>query len=285
VASGQLAGELAKRGYPAEVLNGDLSQDAREAVLNRFRMNQIKVLVATDVAARGLDIDDISHVFNFDLPDDEEMYVHRIGRTGRAGKSGAAISLVNPKQKWLLRKIESFTRQKIARANIPTEEDILIHRETQLLERMTVWLGRARYRRERELVQKLADDGFDPYEIAAAALKIARKEEKQRPIAPVSEIQHSPRRGVRSRKKGGKTSHEAGMVRLSISKGRAHGVRPNDVVSTIAFYADIPGSVIGKIRIQDKFTHVDVPERYAGQVLSKSGTYRIKKQAAAVELA
>ena len=129
VGTGELANELTARGFPAEALNGDLSQDARERTLNRFRQNQIKVLVATDVAARGLDIDDISHVFNYDLPDDPEIYVHRIGRTGRAGKTGIAISLVAPAEKRLLRQIEAFTRQKLTAATLPTEEDIRTHRE------------------------------------------------------------------------------------------------------------------------------------------------------------
>lgn len=285
-ASGNLAGELAKRGYPAEVLNGDLMQEAREAVLNRFRANQIKVLVATDVAARGLDIEDISHVFNFDLPDDEELYVHRIGRTGRAGKTGIAISLVTPKQNYQLRKIESFTRHKIDRAAIPSEEDILNYREKQLLDQMVIWLERARYRRERELVQKLAEDGYDPYEIAAAAMKIARADEKQRPIAAINEVQEKPTRDLRaSKNRKDKRSHETGMIRLSLSKGKAHGVRVNDIVSSIAYYADIPGSVIGKIYIQDRNTLVDVPEQYAGRVLSKTGSYRIRKQSVVVELA
>jgi ATP-dependent RNA helicase DeaD len=289
-ASGELAGELAKRGFPAEVLNGDLLQERREAVLARFRMNQVKVLVATDVAARGLDIDDISHVFNFDLPEDEEIYVHRIGRTGRAGKAGIAISLVTPRQNGLLRRIESFSRCKISRVSVPSEEEILKYREQQLLEQVAVWLGRARYRRERELVQKLADEGFDPYEIAAAALKVARANEKQRPIAPLSAVQERRSGAAPSRKlarEAGREgiSHERGMVRLAISKGRQHGVRPSDVVGAIAYHAEIPGSVIGKIHIEDRFTLIDVPEQYAGQVLSKNGSYRIRKQAAAVELA
>jgi len=285
-ASGDLAGELAKRGYPAEVLNGDLLQEAREAVLNRFRANQIKVLVATDVAARGLDIEDISHVFNFDLPEDEEIYVHRIGRTGRAGKTGIAISLVTPKQQWQLRKIEAFTKHKISRQEIPSEEDIIQHREKQLLGQMVIWLERARYRRERELVQQLVDDGYDPYEIAAAAIKIARADEKQRPIAAVSEVKENQRRESRPRKgKNDKRSHEAGMIRLSLSKGKMHGVRVNDVVSSIAYYADIPGASIGKILIQDRNTLVDVPEQYAGRVLAKTGNYRLRKQPVVVELA
>ena len=291
--TGELANELARRGFPAEALNGDLSQEARERTLNRFRQNQVKVLVATDVAARGLDIDDISHVFNYDLPDDPEIYIHRIGRTGRAGKTGIAITMVTPREKRLLRQIEALIRQPLTKSALPTEEDIRNHRENELLENIRVWLKRARYTRERELVGKLVEEGHDPLEIAAAALKLRRADEKQRPIAPVSEVQDTgPRRypqkagaGERDGKRfprGGYSdretvSHEPGMVRLSLSLGRLHGIRPNDVVGTIAFHADIPGHTIGKIHIQDKYTLVDVPEKFAAQVLAKNGNYRIRQ--------
>ena len=107
--AGELAAELSTRGFPAKALSGDLEQEERERVLNRFRRNQTKVLVATDVAARGLDIEHISHVINFDLPPDPEIYVHRIGRTGRAGKSGIALSLVTPAEKWRLSRIEGLS--------------------------------------------------------------------------------------------------------------------------------------------------------------------------------
>ena len=313
--STELANELARRGFLAEVLNGDLTQEARERVLNRFRQNQFQVLVATDVAARGLDIDDISHVFNYELPEEVEVYVHRVGRTGRAGKTGIAISLVTPAEQWRLRRIEGFTHQKLTRHSIPTEEDILKFREDGLLEKMRVWLGRARYRRERELVGTLVDEGFDPLEVASAALKIARGDEKTRPIAPVSEVvENRPRRsdryerhdrsdhmhrdsrrehgergmrgtGQRASSRGSTTSHEAGMVRLSLSKGREHGVSPNEVVSTIAYYSGIPGSSIGKIHILDRQTLVDVPQDYVGQVLAKTGNFRIRKQPVEVNLA
>lgn len=304
--TGELANELSVRGFPAEALNGDLDQNARERILNRFRQNQSKVLVATDVAARGLDIDDISHVFNFDLPDDAEIYVHRIGRTGRAGKTGIAISLLTPREKRQLRVIEAFTKQPLKRATLPTVEDIKNQREAQLLERVTVWLGRARYQRERELVAKLVEAGHDPLEIAAAALKLARADEKQRPIAALSEVCAAPtRQETRSHqaeggfKRGGQrnyplqpirccaknTSHEHGMVRLTFSRGRAHGIRPNDVVGTIAFHADIHGHVIGKIHIEDKRTLVDVPEKFLAQVLAKTGDYRIRQYPVTVELA
>jgi ATP-dependent RNA helicase DeaD len=301
-ATGELANALTGRGFASEALNGDLNQDARERTLNRFRKAQVKVLVATDVAARGLDIDDISHVFNYDLPDDPELYVHRIGRTGRAGKTGIAISLVTPGEKRHLRQVEAFTHASIQRAELPTEDDILVHREERLMNLVKVWLQRGRCHRERELVESLVADGHDPLEIAAVTLKMARGEEKQRSIAPVSIVaDYRSDRPVHARRAGGQAhgsyrpggrfeepgnqSHEAGMVRLSLNMGKKHGIRPNDIVGTIAFHADIPGSSIGKIFIQDKHSLVDVPEALAGQVLAKTGDYRIRQQPVSVKLA
>ena len=294
-----LANELVVRGIPAEAIHGDLDQNARERVLGRFRANQLKVLVATDVAARGLDIEDISHVFNYHLPDDAEVYVHRIGRTGRAGKTGVAITLLAPREKRRLREVEALTKQPIKKMEIPTASEIVKHREGQVIETMKIWLGRGRFKRELEMVQELIDAGHDPLNIAAAALKIARADEKQRPIAEVSEVKderrktergperggrrESPGRGERSekgtssRRRGGDGSHEEGMVRLKLNKGKMHGVRPNDIVGTIAYNANIPGYVIGKIRIEDKFSFVDVPEDVVEQVLKQNGNYRIGK--------
>jgi len=298
VSSGSLANELIQRGYPAEALNGDLEQNARIRVLNRFRKGQIKVLVATDVAARGLDIDDISHVFNFDLPSDPEAYVHRIGRTGRAGKEGIAISMVTPGELHQLSRIERYTKQKIFQSELPTEKDIIERRENNLIEKLSVWLERDRSRREQEMVEELVAAGHDPIKVAAAALKIVRVEEKQRPIEKISEV-----RLTRSKKKGkqrksfqtkgnGKSqrdrknnrgfgkrddSHEEGMVRLSLARGRKHGINPGEVVGTIASRADIPGYVIGKILIRDQHTLIDVPEEYVSRVLGQTGAYNFRE--------
>src|SRR5215208_4742596 len=183
-----LANELVVRGIPAEAIHGDLDQNARERVLGRFRANQLKVLVATDVAARGLDIEDISHVFNYHLPDDAEVYIHRIGRTGRAGKTGIAITLLSPREKRRLREVEALTKQPIKKMELPSAADIHRHRESQVIENLRIWLGRGRYKRELEMVQELIEAGHDPLNIAAAAIKIARADEKQRPIADVSEV-------------------------------------------------------------------------------------------------
>ena len=289
----KLANELTVRGISAEALNGDMSQDARVQVLNRFRASRLKVLVATDVAARGLDIDNISHVINYDLPQDPEIYVHRIGRTGRAGKPGIAITLLTPGERWALRRIEEFTKQKMTRMMLPSVEDINLHRETQLIEKVMVWLRRGRCSREREIVARLLNEGHEPAEIAAVALKLARAEEKQRPIAPLETIaefnapgpakkfKRPGRRQDRGRQSG---SHEKGMVRLLLSTGRADGVRINHIVGTLSHYADIPGRSLGKISIQKQHTMVDVPEKLVGRVLGASADYRIGNKTVSIEL-
>ncbi len=323
VSSGELSNELGRRGYPAEALNGDLNQDARQRTLSRFRNGQIKVLVATDVAARGLDIDDISHVINYDLPEDPELYVHRIGRTGRAGKSGIAISLVSPREKRYLRQVEAYARIHIERAALPSAQDIVENRDGRLLQQVETWLVRNRCKHERTLVDTMLAKGFDPMDIAAAALKVARQEEKQRPVADIREVSESEPRNIRGRARGradsyeggrrdrsagsrgvsfdggrrdhnersrgdraprelSETSHEPGMVRLSLNMGRQDGIRPNDIVGAIAFHADIPGSVIGKIFIEDKHTLVDVPENLAALVLNVAGGVKIRRKSLSV---
>ncbi|HEY80932.1 MAG TPA: DEAD/DEAH box helicase [Anaerolineae bacterium] len=301
ISTGELASALSARGFPAEALNGDMSQASREQVLRRFRQGRVSVLVATDVAARGLDIDDISHVFNYDLPQDPEVYVHRVGRTARAGKKGVAITLVAPKETYRLRQIQRFTRQEIAQAPIPSEGEIARGREEALLAEVLKWLKRGRAKREKQMVEALMELGYDPVDIAAAALKLARKAEKQRPIMPMSDIRtpradrksrssrdDSSRRHGHSRNRYDKPatrSHEAGMVRLVIDLGREDGLRPNDVVGALAYQADIPGKTIGKILIQDRHTLVDVNEAYVGQVLARSAPYRIGRRSFTVNLA
>ena len=294
VGTSELVNELMGRGFPAEALNGDLNQQTREQVLNRFRRNQTTVLVATDVAARGLDIDDISHVFNYDLPEDPELYVHRVGRTGRAGKAGIAISLLTSKEQWRLHRIEGFTKQTITRIQIPTVEEIEVHREAQLQEQMMVWLQRGRCQKELQMVTRLVEMGHDPLQVAAIALKIARGEEKQRPIAHISEVFEvrppKARRDIKRGKNGNgrnraKGSSEKGMVRLTLSAGKSHGVRPADVVGMIAYHANFPGNTIGAISILDKHTLVDIPQPYLEQTLAKAGKYQIRNNAVSLELA
>jgi ATP-dependent RNA helicase DeaD len=299
----ELAVELSSRGYPAEALSGELSQEARERTLNRFRQEQIQVLVATDVAARGLDIDNISHVFNYELPEDPEIYVHRIGRTGRAGKTGIAITLVSTRERRRLGQVEAFTRKKIQRMQVPSEEDIRALRVQKLVNKVTVWLQRGRCVQERAMIEKLVAEGHDLLDVAAAALKVARSEEKQRPIYSISEVVDTRTRTAstpsapRARVSGPAGSRngpysgpegfarEPGMVRLKINAGRQHGLSANEVVGVIASRADIPGHVIGKIRIQSNRAFVDVPEGLVGQVLARTRDAKICRQPMELQIA
>ena len=222
------------------------------------------------------------------------MYVHRIGRTGRAGKTGVAITLLTPSERWRLQQIERLTRQTITPATVPTTEAIQAHRAGELREKMNMWLRRGRCTQEKILVQEWMAEGYDVVDIAAAALKLVRAEEKQRPIAPISEIQEPQarnrpsRQGARQGQGQGRGmnnhSHEKGMVRLSLNAGKSHGLRPNDVVGAIASHANIPGSIIGAIHIQQEHTLLDIPEQFVSQVLHKSG-YRIRRQFITVERA
>lgn len=302
--TGELVNELNLRGFPAEALSGDMSQEARERTMARFRSGHVKVLVATDVAARGLDVEGISHVFNFDLPDEAELFVHRVGRTGRAGRTGIAISLVTPSERRLMREIEHFTKQEIRACSIPTPEEIQAKRLNDLMTKIMMWLKRGRAKEERALVESLLVEGVDPLELAAVALKIARAEEKQRPIASVSPLPEkavrperrprtnagfarkgdgetrapAPRREREPRRNFADQPREAGMVRMVLGLGRQDGIRPGDVVGAIAFHADIPGSSLGKIIIQSDRTMVDVPEAYVGKVLAGNGRYKVRQQ-------
>jgi len=191
---------------------------------------------------------------------------------------------------------------------LPTIGDIHRHRENQVVETIKIWLGRGRFKRELEMVQELIVAGHDPLNIAAAAIKIARADEKQRPIAEIGEVKADFKRkdeggtlrlrsgqawkedrgkkfegrgesgrGGRQRLRGD-SSHEEGMARLKLNKGKSSGIRPSDIVGTIAFHANIPGYTIGKIRIEDKFTFVDVPEDLVEQVLKHNGNYRLGKE-------
>lgn len=296
VRTAELVNALNMRGYPSEALSGDISQDARERTMARFRAGQVKVLVATDVAARGLDVEGISHVFNYDLPDDAEVFVHRIGRTGRAGRAGVAISLARPAEKRNIRDIERFTKQTMLEGQVPTVQDIQTKRIDDLMGKIEVQLRRQRVKEERALVEALVAAGVDPMDLAAVALKMARAEEKQRPIEEISPLpvkaeraerrerteRFEGQRSTRSTINGGRTvgrkAEEAGMVRMELRLGKMHGIRPGEVVGTIASIANIPGSSLGKISIQSKSTMVDVPAQHVNQVLAHNAKYQIRKQ-------
>ena len=290
-----LAHALAARGYAVEALNGEMSQPARDAVLDKFRQGRIAILVGTDVAARGLDIDHISHVFNYDLPRDPEVYVHRVGRTGRAGKSGVAISLVTPGQRREVQKIEAYTKQKMTVSALPTIEDVEALLAQRFVAELTAQLDGAGSERERKLVTALVSAGRDPMDVAAAALALLRKEEQAPALEAVGEAGFHTNRNTGKGKRKDRhdreprahdpASHEEGMVRLALDAGTSRNVRPGQVVSALARTANIPGKAIGKISVQHRQTFVDVPEQFVPQVLAQTDGYRFGKHVVAIEIA
>ncbi len=270
----ELATALTGRGFQAEALHGDLAQAAREQTMRHFRADHVNILVATDVAARGLDIDDVSHVINYDIPWDQESYVHRIGRTGRAGREGIAITFVTPKERRRLRDIEAFTREPIPQHALPTPEAIQVRRDMEFLDQLADTVAEQAHARERELVEQLHAAGCDPLDIAAAAIRLARAGEAQRPIDPIAEIEEQSERRPRSHKarhtrnrRRKSRAQEAGMRRLTVNAGRQQGIRPGDIVGLIANEAGIPGRAVGAISIQAGHTLVDISEQHADQVL------------------
>lgn len=213
VRTNELAAALSTHGFAAEVLNGDLSQEARERVMGRFRNDRTQILVATDVAARGLDVDGVSHVINYNLPTEIESYVHRIGRTARAGNAGVAISLVTPGERGRLARIEKLVRNNIPRVTVPTVEEIQRLRDGRLEEKMQTKLRRGRFSAEKDIVTQLMADGHDPVDIAAAALRLNRALDQERDIPTVSEVDDRPKKSGsfdRNRRKGRKQGRPQG---------------------------------------------------------------------------
>lgn len=294
VGAAELSETLLARGYLAEALHGDLSQLARESVLRRFRQGQITILVATDVVARGLDIQDVSHVINFDIPYDAEDYVHRIGRTGRAGRSGVAITLITPRDRRRLKVIEAYTRQRITRATLPSPAEIQARRDQHFREGLDALIAQNGLDSELALVAELTAGGYDLAAIAAAAIRLARVRETQRPIDEVREVQeraartgasrdrqprHVPAHEIERPRRARQHEQEPGMVRLSLDLGRAHGIRPNDVVGAIASEAGIPGRGIGAIDIRQNRTFVDVKQKHVDRVLRQMSRSTLRGQA------
>ncbi len=316
-----LADELNQRGYTAESLHGDLNQAKREFVLNRFRQQAISLMVATDVAARGLDIENVSHVFNYDAPEQAEEYVHRIGRTGRAGRKGIAITLVSPHERNRLNQIEAYTHQAISECQVPSRDAILARRDERFLQRLVSQLGKSDISRERALIAQLAETQTDLMDIAAAAIQLARASEseisaqdiiapsadrtgsrairlktgnkklsdieKKIPLYKEREWQSYPsRKPSTPHSRRDKPQQEPGMIRLQMNLGKAHGILPRDVVGAIASEVGIPGRAIGAIDIQKEHTFIDVAEKHVRRVLKASdGKYQLRGKSVMLKLA
>lgn len=274
----ELGESLQARGFAVETLHGDLSQTQRDRVMRRFRANQADILIATDVAARGLDIPDVSHVINFDIPESVETYVHRIGRTGRAGKNGAAITLVGPRESRWLQQVERMTRAKIEFRRLPTAADVNERRREALKSTVAkVLTNEVDFSTYLGTVRDLAED-HDTLDIAAALLKLYADETGRATTEEQREDDIASFSGSRPR------GAETGMSRLFINIGRNLRVRPQDIVGAIANEADVPGRSIGAIDIFDTYTFVDVPTDMAQHVITVLNQSTIKGRPVNVEV-
>jgi len=268
----QLTERLQARGYAAEAMQGDMTQQARELVVRRLREGQVEIVIATDVAARGLDVERITHVINHDVPFDAESYVHRIGRTGRAGRGGTAILFITPRETRLLKAIERFTGHRITAMRMPSAADVAARRVQSFKRRPLEASSEEGLEPYLALVEELAEEaGVDMAEIAAAAARLAAAG-KPLTVDAMPEAPAAP-------------SADDPMVRLFVDAGREAGIRPSDIVGAIAGESDIPGHVIGAIDIHAKFTFVEIPSKYVDRVLERMKNVQIRQRPIVVKLA
>ncbi len=296
----ELVGQLSARGYAADKLHGDMTQAMRERVMARFRKRGLEFLVATDVAARGVDVDDLEAVFNYDLPQDAEDYVHRIGRTGRAGRTGKAFTLVSGRETWKLRQIVRFTGGRIQRGSVPSRDQVEEKRAGRFYETLRTTLEAGEYPRHDALIDRLLGQGHSPADIASALIHLGggdkprprteaaapapapepnwveREAGPERPSRAAAKS-HGPRTNAPVRKpyERGKRG-EKGMSRLVFNAGRDHGISPGDIVGVIAGLAKVARESIGAIRMMAKESFVEVAREDAPSVLEKLGGVKFK---------
>ena len=249
----ELTDTLKSHGYGAQALHGGMEQRQRDRVMQSFRQEQTNVLVATDVAARGLDIEHVSHVINYDIPTAPEVYVHRIGRTGRLGRDGVAITLVDPREQRLLRQIEALTRQPIEIAPLPTEAALQAKRLGALRSAIDERIAAGGLDPHRAFVAELAHD-LDLMDIAAAAVFLLQKAGDSAPVLsppeePETDVSPGP------------------MTALFVGVGRSAGIRPGDLVGAITNEAHLTSRQLGKITIAPHHSLVDVPEALADRII------------------
>ena len=305
----ELVDELQGRGYFAEGLHGDLKQIQRDRVMNSFRNGRTEILVATDVAARGIDVDDVEAVFNYDIPQDDEYYVHRIGRTGRAGRTGIAFSFVVGREVYKLRDIQRYCKTKIIPQAVPSLDDITEIKAEKILEQAGCVMNEMDLSPIGHILEKkLLVEDYTSLELAAALLRMHMGESNEdiiidsRPARSLDDLdswggkdQRGRRdgrygrgrdaRGQRSGRGGRGRSQDNGMARLFLNVGRDQNIKPGDVLGAIAGESGISGRMIGSIDMYDKYTFVEVPEDCAGEVLECMKRVKIRGKNVRMELA
>lgn len=263
-----VAARLQQLGYNSGALHGDFTQSHREDIMAKFKGGEIDILVATDVAGRGIDVENISHVINYSIPQNPEGYIHRIGRTGRAGKSGIAVTFVTPREYRQLQIIEKIAKTKLTRKEIPTAAEVKKARRRLIKADLQEIIESGKHKDYLKVVEELSES-MSPDEITAAALSLAFG---SMAVAELPKHTAGPAR-------------ERGMTRLFITAGRKDKVQPAEILRTIAEEAGIPGRSIGKIDIMDNFTFVEVSSEVAEKVIVAMDNAMIKGKRVAVEKA
>ncbi|HRI47771.1 MAG TPA: DEAD/DEAH box helicase [Ignavibacteriaceae bacterium] len=266
----ELVEQLQARGYSVDGLHGDMKQSTREKVLNKFRKGNIEILVATDVAARGLDIDNVEAVFNYDMPQDEEYYVHRIGRTGRAGKSGKAFTFVSGREIFKLRDIQKYIKTKVKLMPVPSYDDVEEMRTNIFIEEIKSIIDAGNLKKYHKILGQFINDDYSTTDVSAALLKFNLESTSKQEDLNVKDV---------------KNKQSGGEVRLFFNVGRKDKVRPGDILGAIAGETGIPGKVIGNIDLYDKFCFVNIPSEYVDEVLDTMNGNQIKNKKVHVEIA
>ncbi|MCG8394644.1 MAG: DEAD/DEAH box helicase [Pseudomonadales bacterium] len=287
----ELTEQLNRRSLRAEALNGDIPQQQREKTVQRLKDKRFDLLVATDVVARGLDVPRITHVINYDMPGDPEAYVHRIGRTGRAGREGDAILFVSRREQHVLRQIERTTRQSIEKMALPSVDDLNAKRIARFQEQLTGMLDSEAVKETRELINQLRDNmdvSDNDMAIALAAMMFQREPLILKEPKFVKEPRQKRERNARSRDqrgpRNGKARSDASMRRYRIQVGHDHGVKPGNIVGAIANEAKLPSRLIGPIRIHQDHSTVDLPEDLSPKQLHTIRTARVCQRALGLEV-
>ena len=279
----ELVSAMQQRGYVAEGLHGDMKQQARDHVMNTFRSGKVDILIATDVAARGIDVSGVGAVFNYDIPQDVEYYVHRIGRTGRAGKSGLAFTFVTGSREMAeLRSIMNYTRKEITKSSIPTSAQVMQSRRERFARKVCDSVENEDLGEYIQMVEQLIEDGFSSIEIAAALLRSEMTADGRTTMPSEADdfafAGHERRRMNGSRRQDGREFRERAKAgryerrsrptaRIHINLGSSAGLLPKHIVGTVAGETGLPGKFIGRIEINERYATFDVPQETAAAVI------------------
>ncbi|CAK7009107.1 MAG: ATP-dependent RNA helicase DeaD [Desulfovibrio sp.] len=265
----ELVSNLLSRGYQADALHGNLSQAQRDRVMTRFRKGTLDILAATDVAARGIDVDDVDAVINYDIPNGAETYVHRIGRTGRAGKTGKAFTFVTPRESYAMRDIIRRTKAQITQTQLPSRFEVANIKTTQLLEEVRENMRENNLMKYTLLVEKFLEDEETSMDMAAALLKMLMKRELGDMEFEKPERERVYDKGDRGDRGGDRRKRDIGgnVTRLFINLGHKAKIGPRDIVGAITGETGLPGRIVGSIEIRDRFSFVEVPSEHADAII------------------